>query len=63
MKSHSGLTIGTPRVRTHTLDLTPDAPRSYNPTLPIRLLDIDALMEAVVIALMTMCKLVDIYIS
>ena len=27
--------------RTHTLDPTPDAPRSYNSTLPIRLLDID----------------------
>ena len=38
MKSSSGLTAGTPMVRTHTLDPTPDAPRSYNTPLPIRLL-------------------------
>ena len=38
MESHWGLTIGTPMVRTHTLDPTPDAPRSYNLTLPIQLL-------------------------
>ena len=28
MESHSGLTSSTPMVRTHTLDLTPDGPRS-----------------------------------
>ena len=38
MESHWGLAIGTPRVRTHTVDPTPDASRSYNLTLPIRLL-------------------------
>ena len=31
LESSSGLTSSTPMVRTHTLDPTPDAPRSYNP--------------------------------
>ena len=37
MESSSGLTSSNPMVRTHTLDPTPDAPRSYNPAA-IRLL-------------------------
>ena len=31
MESRSGLAFGTLMVRIHTLDLTPVAPRSYNP--------------------------------
>ena len=34
MESRSGLTSSTPMVRTHTLDPTPDAPRSYNTPSP-----------------------------
>ena len=40
MESISGLTSSTRMVSTHTLDPTPDAPRSYN-ILPIRLLKKD----------------------
>ena len=46
MESSSGWTSSTPMVRTHTLDLTPDAARSYNPPV-IRLLIKDILIELV----------------
>ena len=39
IESSSGLTFSTPMVRTHALDPTPDAPRSYN-TGTIQLLEI-----------------------
>ena len=40
MESTSGLTSSTPTVRTHTLDPTPDAPRSYNlPAIPLLIKD------------------------